>query len=687
VAAPEEPTIPERELPKCFGPYLRYAIATDFHNFEPFDEHSFKLFFLVEFEGEGSARAFEREITDPKNDRKFDIEFGPGDEHSRYATLRSRKAAVTDSSTFPIWDKFVARLELSLPIMASAGHVEARKTLRHRWEEGKDPPGSLLIGMLDDGCPFAAAQFLKSATSTRVRGIWDQNRRSLIKVKDGGGNTRDLGEVPTDFNYGLDFRRDFSPLMLPSPQMGLDEWIGLHSRAGVIDEDGCYAEAGFRSLARRQSHGALVMDVLAGRVPTSSRVGPWGPGKDRRDPPSWKSDTDLASSADVVFVQFSDACIRDATGVWLKAYVFDGIWYILSFADPVRTKNVVINISYGPTTGPHDGTAELEAALAAFVATFNGTPGRPRLEIVLPAGNAYLSEGHIAYKRRPRHPNHVEWTWRLPPDNTVLCFAEIWTDNAQASGITVTLTSPGGTVYTSPAGPISPPPNQPLPPYTGVYAPVVLGSHPMWLLSVQPTRDDDNPDLTAEHGDWTVKVTGIRARAEVHAYVARSDPNMGARTGAKRSYFVDHKWELTRSAEASCSYAGGEFDRSGSLLRRYGTLNGIATRQDSRVHVAAGYMLANGRHSPYSSAGPARKGPLTLRAGPDFALPCDESDALEGIRAGANRSGGVFRLIGTSIAAPQLARHVANGATPPADNIPTQSDEIAKRGGGNLPSP
>ena len=104
------------------------------------------------------------------------------------------------------------------------------------------------------------------------------------------------------------------------------------------------------------------MDVFAGRSPTSARVGPSNPGQDRRDPPSWKPATDPACSADLVFVQFRDACIRDATGVWLKAYVFQGIQYILSFAHPTKTKKVVINLSYGPTTGPHDGTARLEAA-------------------------------------------------------------------------------------------------------------------------------------------------------------------------------------------------------------------------------------------------------------------------------------------------------------------------------------
>ena len=98
-----------------------------------------------------------------------------------------------------------------------------------------------------------------------------------------------------------------------------------------------------------------------------------------------------------MFVQFSEDCIRDATGVWLKDYVVEGIQYILSFADPNVTKKVVVNVSYGPTTGPHDGTAELEAALKALVTEFNGTHGLPKLEIVVPAGNAYLSEGHVVF--------------------------------------------------------------------------------------------------------------------------------------------------------------------------------------------------------------------------------------------------------------------------------------------------
>lgn len=90
------------------------------------------------------------------------------------------------------------------------------------------------------------------------------------------------------------------------------------------------------------------------------------------------------------------------------------------------------------------------------------------------------------------------------------------------------------------------------------------------------------------------------------------------------------------------------------------------------------------------SAGPARRG---YRVGPDNVLPCDESCALEGMRAGGTRSGSVFRLTGTSTAAPQLGRQVVRLASglpfPTPTEVPSLNDvmEIEKRGGGNIEPP
>jgi hypothetical protein len=90
---------------------------------------------------------------------------------------------------------------------------------------------------------------------------------------------------------------------------------------------------------------------------------------------------------------------------------------------------------------------------------------------------------------------------------------------------------------------------------------------------------------------------------------------MGVTTGAKRSGFVDPIWERTRSAEASFTRVDGEFDNAGSLISRFGTLNGIATGYDAPVHVAGGYILLDGHKSTYSSAGPSRDYPTSLRLG------------------------------------------------------------------------
>jgi hypothetical protein len=669
-----------RRYPDSFGPYLRYAIETDFKNFEFFEERIFRLFLLAEFKSVDAADEFHDEM----NKHGFAVEFGPGNLAARFIAVRAAKAAVIDPRTLGIWDQHVCRVELSLPLKPT-GHAvtdERRIEPHQRWLDDNEPAAQIVIGVIDDGCPFAAAQFLKDAAgvvSTRVRGIWDQDRRMQpVEVTDSNNLPCVFGKLLSDFNYGLEFWRSSDAPGTSSPrQIGLREWIALHSTpASSVDEDGCYADAGFRTLRFARSHGAHVLDVCAGRVPTSSRI---GPPTDRRDPPSFAVGTDTASSADLVFVQFPEFGVRDATGVWLKTYVVDGINYILSFADPQKTEKVVVNVSYGPTIGPHDGTAELEDALTELVTIYNGSTEKPKLEIVLPVGNSFLTEGHIAFERKSvANPDHIQWTWRLPPDNTVLCFAEIWMDKDQTD-VVVTLTSPGGYVFSSDGAPAPPHPGDPIPPYTGVYAPLVIGDDMMWFLAVEPTII--GPDIVPEHGAWTIRVEHIGVGAAVHAYVARSDPNMGVYTGARRSCFVDPAWQGTRSAEAGCKYENGRFDRAGSLVERYGTLNGIATADNDSVHVAGGFILSNGRKSPYASAGRARGG---TRIGPDFALPCDESYALAGIRAGGNRSGGVFRLIGTSVAAPQLARYVANAVNPVPFDMSNPEEET---GAGDVPPP
>src|SRR5262249_26782455 len=141
--------------PTCFDPYLRYAISTRFRDFEFFDEEHFKLFFLVEFKPTAPgtrtdpATQFEKEMEAAGvTPIQFDRPNG-----TLYRTLRTTTSAVFKQSARPIWDKYFSRVELSLPLLPTPHPLKFRKPIRPK------STGKVLIGVLDDGCPFAAAQF------------------------------------------------------------------------------------------------------------------------------------------------------------------------------------------------------------------------------------------------------------------------------------------------------------------------------------------------------------------------------------------------------------------------------------------------------------------------------------------------------------------------------------------------
>ena len=166
------------------------------------------------------------------------------------------------------------------------------------------------------------------------------------------------------------------------------------------------------------------------------------------------------------------------------------------------------------------------------------------------------------------------------------------------------------------------------------------------LLFVNPTEHSD-PQQRASHGAWTIAVGPGQAsvNGNVHIYVARATHNMGARRGAKASYLTDAGLEASRFVAADKRFD----EAAGSTIRREGTLSGIATGASSLV--ASGYRYADQLATPYSSSGPTRG----TRTKPNNACVTDRSAIVAGVRATAVLSGTTVRLVGTSMAAPQLA--------------------------------
>lgn len=570
-----------------------------------------------------------------------EAQVAPTEDPVPYVTLRIPATVAMSGGWFEFWQANASTVELSLPVdlPQKAGR---RSELCYDKERARST-AKTLIGILDDGCPFAHDRLLSPGLKTRVLAIWDQERgRDPIPL----GGSKVFGRRPVDFDYGLEFWRSGSTGVMqpPAQEIGMDDWIAVHTTpAGSVDEDGCYDRAGFVSLRRRATHGAHVADVLAGWVPTSARVS-----MDRTTPPSFQRDpaADWADQ-DIVFVQIPQDGVNDASGQWLRKQVIDGLRYVLSCAT-ASTERVIFNISYGRTTGPHDGTATIEEFLSAMATVYDGTNGRPRLDVVLAAGNSRRSACHVTFKST--QVRTTRWTWRVPADNTVPVMAEVRVRSNEAADVSALRLDPPS-------------------PYVGRQAQLVgyQGTHDKrWLMVIPPTRGEpDNPGTTAPqdgpalHGDWTITVECARPGVEVHAYLARTEPNMGAKPGAKQSRFVDPDWEHAQGAAAGQS-PGGAAAANGSLVSTAGTLSGIATACTPHVRVAGGYCIATQRPSDYSSAGPSRG----QRAGPDCALPTDETIALPGIPGAGSRSGCVFRLVGTSTAAPQLARLLARGAPP-----------------------
>jgi hypothetical protein len=518
----------------------------------------------------------------------------------------------------------------------------------------------VVIGVIDEGLAFVNERFRNSNTNSRVEFAWLQD----------GANSP--GSV-FGFGYGHEltkWNRTIDGQLVP----GIDWLLQRSCNGELVDEDLFYSLAGVTNFGRighkaaawRISHGTHVMDLAAGYEMASANP--------RRH---------------IISVQLPSRVVADTSGLDLEKFLVDAVAYIFDRAERIAKRYnygtdlpVVVNFSSGVRAGPHDGNSPIERYLDRQIEARRAsghTPNSDRLptQIVLPAGNSFQSRSHACFsfnkKSDPSNTNEVQW--HVPADDKTHSYVEIWLpanlDPDETRKIGLSISAPGCSDFSQKL--VADPTNaanasislrdsgnggslvckayyQSMPVENGKIPPASTsgGSRGRYLIALVPTAFDGIDATLATAGFWSVSINYDGSEElDIHAWIHWDDAPIGYSRFGRQSYFEDPFYaKYTDNGEMN------ELDNERSALRRTGTINAIAT--GANIRVVGGYQSSNGRVARYSSAdfkGKAER--------PNYLAASETSNTNLGLLAAGTRSGSAVALNGTSVAAPRVARAIA----------------------------
>ena len=459
-----------------------------------------------------------------------------------------------------------------------------------------------VVGVIDDFIAFGHPCFAAPgpALLSRVTHVWSQSSERPDAVD------QSQWRAPKDLGYGYEL----------SSLAGADG-----AGAPTLDE----LRQAYPRVLSRSSHGTPVADLAAGNH------------RDRK----------LVTEAEIIAVHLPKRTVADTSGGALSVQALDGLRYVMHRAGP--SASVVVNLSYGTMAGPHDGSSIFERAVDELIDLREG-----RLAVVVPAGNAYESRGHALIELTKAKPS-AALNWFMPPDSETPAFMEIWLPERAASRVGVKVTDPTGRIIDIPNAPAicaddgrGPSESSFGVVYLKQVANGITGT--MILVAVAPTSSKQADRVLAQAGIWTVTLTASPGAVvkPIHAWIERDDAVHGQPRRGRQSYFIDPGYQMPGQTPTEPS------DNVQSLVKRRSSFNTIATGANTMV--VGGFVGKSLRSAPYTGSGPARAG---QRRGPELQFRCEESPTLHGERAAANGAADSVRANGTSIAAPQFARQIA----------------------------
>lgn len=528
-------------------------------------------------------------------------------------------------------------LRLNAPVPAGVVNAAAQG-----WSGVDIPPGAPDVA----GAPIVVMATIDDATPFAHMDLRDRNGRSRVECchlqpvfPAAGGPAA----------FGMEFSR-----------ADIDALVAAHGP----DEDAIYAESGALAFARPNpsaltrlaTHGAHVLGAAAG----------FRHGRRWRAYESEETDLDQLR---VIAVQLPVQPEMDAALYGRDGAILAGAHYIFHQAEKIAAAYgqtsvpLIMTLSYGFTAGPHNGRSDIEAELAALLAIRRAAPISAPTHIVLPAGNTFASSLIASIKAddfvAAGDVRQVDIPWRISPTDRTRNILEVWFEaGADLSSLAIDLIAPGGGGLTLAAGEAA-----------GDFAgrSVIAGagtagecacgmSAGLRRLSIvlHPTEPTPGATGLSPPGRWTLRLSCPNPAAlagPVRCRIQRDEDRAGRVRGARQSYFDDPR-DVPHAPDGTFSTQ----DRG--LVARYGSINGLAT--NGAFIVAAGYEERRREPARYSAAGEIASGPGSMRAGHvSCSAPTDTSSVLRGRIGSGSRSGAYFRLVGTSSAAPRVARALA----------------------------
>ncbi|MBY6047930.1 S8 family serine peptidase [Vannielia litorea] len=513
-----------------------------------------------------------------------------------------------------------------------------------------------IVGVIDDGINPLHSAF-RGSTGTRVDFAWVQDAAAPS-----GSTTVPFGRELTKAEI------DAQLALAPKPE--IDQ---LHA-LGLAD----YARAGVNTVAHRLSHGTHVASLAAGDGPDHLRL---------------------------LTVQLPATVTMNTSGAFMSPFVLAGAAHILDRAWLMSLAEgfpipVVINFSYSLSGGPHNGLHFLERAIDTLVQAhlerlarqFPTKPGRAEVEVVLPSGNRLAARGHAEKPGDPAGPSVktvLTLPWRVQPGDESSNFLELWMPRT-AAGVELWLTPPGGTatrvtglsasqaVVIHPAGnPAAVIGRISLDRQKGQEALDGVARKKRVLIALAPSCMPPSVGRRpAPSGLWTVELRArITDEQRIEAWIQRDDAPLGYRRPGRQSYFDDPAYPRWDAMTGPADY-----DNGASVVLRSGSLNGIATGRRSTVvgptvtrapHLSSGFPPAGDAPGApgYERIGLAPERAAALYGAsaaphmrrPDASAEGDRSLVMQGVLGAGAASGSRMPMNGSSVAAPQYTRFLADG--------------------------